>query len=161
MADDNALRSSARAKSNCGSRMNRESVRSNQRNPAYWRSGAAVTKSSCRHRSSSSCFSSSSRTFLYLSFHDETSWISSRYQILVQFLRIVGRSAALCRPPGRRPPAACFCYCSTHRYRNIGGRFSASLARVQEFIGLPTTEGFPHWKIEGSRNRLKKPTLGQ
>ena len=48
----------------------------------------------------------------------------------------------------------CHC-CSTHRYRNIGGRFPASV-KSSALHGRPPRPqgGFPHWKIEG--NRLKK-----
>ena len=43
-----------------------------------------------------------------------------------------------------------FCYCSTHRYRNIGGRFSASLLeKYKNSSACQLPRGFPHWKIEG------------
>ena len=48
----------------------------------------------------------------------------------------------------------CHC-CSTHRYRNIGGRFPASVKSSAPHGRPPRPQGgFPHWKIEG--NRLKK-----
>ena len=43
-----------------------------------------------------------------------------------------------------------FCYCSTHRYRNIGGRFSASLLeKYKNSSACQLPRGVPHWKIEG------------
>ena len=43
-----------------------------------------------------------------------------------------------------------FCYCSTHRYRNIGGRFSASLLeKYKNSSACQLPRGLPHWKIEG------------
>ena len=84
-------------------------------------------------------------------FHDETSWISSRYQILVHVACV-----AVAAAQG-------FCYCSTHRYRNIGGRFSASLVeKYKNSSACQLPRGFPHWKIEGfpdTATGWKKPTF--